>query len=98
MSDERFRGASVRNLPRPNKTYTAGRVCTEPGCETKLSIYSKWKYCWQHEPVHAFVRPWNTFGVRLRARIAPCGPPRAALVVLDPSPARPLRALPRPTA
>ena len=28
---------------------------------------------------HAFVRPWNTFGVRMRARIAPCGPPRAAL-------------------
>jgi hypothetical protein len=49
------------------------------------------------EAVHAFVRPWNTFGVRLRARIAPCGPPRAALVVLDPSPARPLRAVPRPT-
>ncbi len=29
------------------------------------------------------VRPANTFGVRLRARIASCGPPRAALVVLD---------------
>lgn len=35
------------------------------------------------EPIRAFVRPWNTFGVRLRARIAPCGPPRAALVVLE---------------
>ena len=35
------------------------------------------------EPVSAFVRPWNTFGVRLRARIASCGPPRAALVVLE---------------
>ncbi|MGA2009628.1 MAG: PAS domain-containing protein [Solirubrobacteraceae bacterium] len=32
---------------------------------------------------HAFVRPWNTFGVRMRARIATCGPPRAALIVLD---------------
>ncbi len=30
-----------------------------------------------------FVRPWNTFGVRVRARIATCGPPRAALVVLE---------------
>jgi hypothetical protein len=30
-----------------------------------------------------FVRPWNTFGVRLRARIATCGPPRAALLVLE---------------
>ena len=35
------------------------------------------------EPVNAFVRPWNTFGVRLRARVASCGPPRAALVVLE---------------
>jgi hypothetical protein len=34
------------------------------------------------EPVDTFVRPWNTFGVRMRATIAPCGPPRAALVVL----------------
>src|SRR5690242_8944299 len=43
------------------------------------------------EPVNAFVRPWNTFGVRLRARVASCGPPRAALVVLDDQPPRRLR-------
>jgi PAS domain-containing protein len=43
------------------------------------------------EPVNAFVRPWNTFGVRLRARIASCGPPRAALVVLEDQQARRLR-------
>jgi hypothetical protein len=35
------------------------------------------------EPIDSFVRPWNTFGVRMRVRIAPCGPPRAALLVLD---------------
>ena len=29
------------------------------------------------------VRPANTFGIRLTARIAGCGPPRAALLVLD---------------
>lgn len=29
------------------------------------------------------VRPAATFGVRLRARIASCGPPRAALLVFD---------------
>jgi hypothetical protein len=46
------------------------------------------------EPLQAIVRPWNTFGVRMRARVAPCGPPRAALVVLDPTPARPLRVVP----
>ena len=42
----------------------------------------------------AVVRPWNTFGVRMRARIATCGPPRAALIVLDNGPPRALRALP----
>jgi PAS domain-containing protein len=41
----------------------------------------------------AFVRPWNTFGVRMRARVAPCGPPRAALVVLEDMAKRPLRAV-----
>jgi PAS domain-containing protein len=35
------------------------------------------------DPASAIVRPWNTFGVRIRARVAPCGPPRAALVVLQ---------------
>ena len=29
------------------------------------------------------VRPANAFGIRLTARIATCGPPRAALVVLE---------------
>jgi hypothetical protein len=44
------------------------------------------------EPLHAFVRPANTFGVRVRARIVACGPPRAALIVLDSRPTR-LRAV-----
>ena len=35
------------------------------------------------EVTRTFVRPWNTFGVRMRAKIAMCGPPRAALIVLD---------------
>ena len=46
------------------------------------------------DTARSFVRPWNTFGVRLRARIATCGPPRAALIVLD-SGRAPLRAVPR---
>jgi hypothetical protein len=33
-------------------------------------------------PESVAVRPANTFGVRYWARIGPCGPPRAALVVL----------------
>jgi hypothetical protein len=34
---------------------------------------------------HVIVRPGNTFGVRLHVRIAACGPPSAALLVLEPS-------------
>jgi len=46
------------------------------------------------DTARSFVRPWNTFGVRMRARIATCGPPRAALIVLENGPApRPLRAV-----
>jgi hypothetical protein len=22
---------------------------------TKLSVYNKWDYCWQHEPVHTYI-------------------------------------------
>ncbi len=45
------------------------------------------------EPASAVVRPWNTFGVRMRARIAPCGPPRAALIVLQAPHERRLKAV-----
>ena len=55
VADEQYRGASVRTLPRPTKQYSTGRVCAEPGCETKLSRYNKWVYCWQHEPVHSYI-------------------------------------------
>jgi PAS domain-containing protein len=41
-------------------------------------------------PHRVHVRPANTYGVHLRARVAPCGPPRAALLVLDgPQPLEP---------
>jgi hypothetical protein len=35
------------------------------------------------DPRSVFVRPANLFGVRMRARIAHCGPPHAALLVFD---------------
>jgi hypothetical protein len=55
MADERMRGQSVRSLPRANKQYRADRTCAAPACSTKLSIYNKWDYCWQHEPVHTYI-------------------------------------------
>ena len=53
--DSVFRGARIRELPRPNQTYPEGRVCAAEGCSTKLSIYNRWEHCWQHEPVHGYV-------------------------------------------
>jgi hypothetical protein len=55
VAEDRYRGVSARPLPRPTKQYTTDRVCDQAGCETKLSRYNKWNYCWQHEPVHAYV-------------------------------------------
>jgi hypothetical protein len=45
------------------------------------------------EFAHVRVRPAGIYGVRMRARISACGPPRAALVVLERHPP-PLRVLP----
>ena len=55
MADDVYRGERVHKLPKPNRTYDGGRVCAAEGCETKLSIYNKWEFCWQHEPVHTFI-------------------------------------------
>lgn len=55
VAEERYRGAAVRTLPRPNRQYAGDRVCADPGCDTKLSRYNKWQFCWQHEPVHSYV-------------------------------------------
>ena len=55
MAEERFRGQSVRTLPRANSATRPIAVCAAPGCATKLSMYNKWDYCWQHEPVHTYI-------------------------------------------
>ncbi len=53
--DETFlRGVRVRQLPQPNRSYPRGRVCAAEGCSTRLSIYNRWQFCWQHEPVHSY--------------------------------------------
>lgn len=54
MANDAFKGAKVRSLPRPNKSYAKGRVCATEGCTTVLSMYSRWQNCWQHEPVHSY--------------------------------------------
>ena len=54
MSEERFRGASVERSPAQQELRGGPRL-RRSGCETKLSVYNKWDYCWQHEPVHSYV-------------------------------------------
>ena len=54
-AQEGYRGARIQEFARPNKQYSSGRVCAAEGCETRLSVYNKWRYCWQHEPVHDYV-------------------------------------------
>jgi hypothetical protein len=56
MAEEsNYRGSQVRELPKANRTFGGDRVCAAQGCSTKLSIYNKWDFCWQHEPVHEYV-------------------------------------------
>ncbi len=57
MRDESLslRGATVRALPRRNRTWSTGRVCAQEGCVTRISIYNRAKYCWAHEPVQYYI-------------------------------------------
>jgi hypothetical protein len=56
------KGTRPGHLPAPTRTEPEGRVCTHPGCETKLSVYNQSDRCWQHADV---VFP-NFRGKRLR--------------------------------
>jgi ribosomal protein L37E len=55
----------------------------ESGGGESLSLSVMWAARGEGGMRSAVVRPANTFGIRLTARIASCGPPRAALVVLE---------------
>jgi hypothetical protein len=50
MADLVVRGNRARELPRPNRTYSRGRVCAQPECRTRISVYNKSEYCWSHAP------------------------------------------------
>jgi hypothetical protein len=42
-------GSWFKGYGRPSRTFASGRVCSEPGCETKLSIYNDGDFCYLHE-------------------------------------------------
>ena len=50
---------------------------------TNLAVAVTWAARGDGDIRRTFVRPTNTFGVRLKARIASCSSPDAALIVLD---------------
>jgi hypothetical protein len=51
MSERSVAGTPFNGGGRPSKAFSRNRVCKEPGCETRLSIYNSGKYCYQHEPL-----------------------------------------------
>ncbi len=55
----------------------------EEGGGDGLSVAVAWAARGDGGTRTTIVRPANTFGIRLTARIASCGPPRAALLVLE---------------
>jgi hypothetical protein len=47
-----IKGSRPERAPvaKPNRIYEAERVCTQEGCETRLSVYNKATFCWSHTP------------------------------------------------
>ncbi|MGH9149529.1 MAG: hypothetical protein ACRD0F_04230 [Acidimicrobiales bacterium] len=51
MSSGSIAGQPITGNDRPSRAFGEGRVCREPGCETRLSIYNNGTYCYLHEPM-----------------------------------------------
>ena len=44
-------GHPIDGNDRPSKAFKKGRVCSEAGCKTVLSMYNSGSYCYLHEPM-----------------------------------------------
>jgi hypothetical protein len=51
MSERAIGGTPISGPDRPSRSFTKGRLCQDPGCETRLSIYNNGRYCYLHEPM-----------------------------------------------
>jgi hypothetical protein len=51
MSERAVKGTPIAGNERPSRSFGTGRVCDESGCATRLSMYNKGKFCYQHEPM-----------------------------------------------
>jgi hypothetical protein len=83
--------AAAEKLLATNETDAVNRHLTElivpADAETtvghNLAVAVTWAARGDDGARHVTVRPANTFGVRMRTRIAGCGPQRAALLVFE---------------
>ena len=64
-------------------TELLGPADAESQSASNLAVAVTWAARGDGQTRRVVVRPANTFGVRLTARIVSCGPPRAALIVFD---------------
>jgi hypothetical protein len=51
VAERVVRATSLSGNDRPSRSFGSGRICREPGCTTRLSIYNNGKFCYQHEPM-----------------------------------------------
>lgn len=51
MRSDNMKGQRPGGAPPASKPQQAGRVCCETVCDTRLSIYNKSGFCWQHQPL-----------------------------------------------
>lgn len=83
--------AAAEQLLATSETDAVNRLVTElivpadaeARAAENLAVAVTWAARGEEGVQRVTVRPANTFGVRVRTRIATCGPPRAALLVFD---------------
>ena len=46
-----IKGSNVGELPRKSRQYDSDRICTHPGCITKISKYNRRETCFAHAGV-----------------------------------------------
>lgn len=52
MTDQPTEVATLVGDPgRAPTRFQAGRICTEPSCETRLSMYNRYTTCFLHSPI-----------------------------------------------
>lgn len=51
MSEQTVTATRIEGAERPSRSFGNGRVCRDPECDTRLSMYNSGAYCYEHEPM-----------------------------------------------